>query len=95
MPTITHAEAIARARKVGEVCKANAEATEKLRRLPPDNVRAMAESDLIGLIIPKDRGGYGIDSWMTVADVVTEVGRHCGASGWCSCCAQGAVTLRP
>jgi 3-hydroxy-9,10-secoandrosta-1,3,5(10)-triene-9,17-dione monooxygenase len=83
MPTITHAEAVARAKKVGEVAKANALATEKLRRLPPENVRAMVESDLIGLIIPKDRGGYGIDSWMTVADVVTEVGRHCGASGWC------------
>jgi alkylation response protein AidB-like acyl-CoA dehydrogenase len=83
MPTITHAEAIARARKIGEVCKANAVATEKLRHLPPENVQAMVESDLIGLIIPKDRGGYGIDSWMMIADVVTEVGRHCGASGWC------------
>ena len=83
MPTITHAEAIARAKKVGEVCKANAVATEKLRHLPPENVQAMVESDLIGLIIPKDRGGYGIDSWMDVADVVTEVGRHCGSSGWC------------
>jgi alkylation response protein AidB-like acyl-CoA dehydrogenase len=83
MPTITHAEAIARAKKIGEVCKANAEATEKLRHLPDENVKAMVESDLIGLIIPKDRGGYGIDSWMWIADVVTEVGRHCGASGWC------------
>ncbi|HWE76286.1 MAG TPA: acyl-CoA dehydrogenase family protein [Stellaceae bacterium] len=83
MPTITHAEAIARAKKVGEVCKANAVATEKLRHLPPENVQAMVDSDLIGLIIPKDRGGYGIDSWMDVADVVTEVGRHCGSSGWC------------
>jgi 3-hydroxy-9,10-secoandrosta-1,3,5(10)-triene-9,17-dione monooxygenase len=83
MPTISHAEAIARAKKIGEVCKANAVATEKLRHLPPENVQAMVESDLIGLIIPKDRGGYGIDSWMMIADVVTEVGRHCGASGWC------------
>ncbi|HEV8016163.1 MAG TPA: acyl-CoA dehydrogenase family protein [Stellaceae bacterium] len=83
MPTISHAEAIARAKKIGEVAKANAVATEKLRHLPPENVQAMVDSDLIGLIIPKDRGGYGIDSWMTVVDVVTEVGRHCGASGWC------------
>ncbi len=43
MPTITHAEAIARAKKVGEVCKANAVATEKLRHLPPENVQAMVE----------------------------------------------------
>jgi 3-hydroxy-9,10-secoandrosta-1,3,5(10)-triene-9,17-dione monooxygenase len=43
----------------------------------------MVDSDLIGLIIPKDRGGYGIDSWMVIADAVTEVGRHCGSSGWC------------
>jgi alkylation response protein AidB-like acyl-CoA dehydrogenase len=83
MPTITHAEIIARAKKIGEVCKANALETEKLRHLPQANVQAMVESDLIGLIIPQERGGYGIDSWMVIADAVTEVGRHCGASGWC------------
>lgn len=83
MLTITHAEAISRAKKVAEVCAANAVATEKLRRMPPENVQAMMDSDLVGLIIPKERGGYGIDSWMMVADVVAEVGRACGSSGWC------------
>lgn len=87
MPTntlsITHAEAIARAKQVAVVCAANAVATEKLRRMPPENVKAMMDSDLVGLIIPKERGGYGIDSWMMVADVVSEVGRVCGSSGWC------------
>lgn len=83
MLTITHAEAISRAKKVAEVCAANAVATEKLRRMPQENVDAMMESDLVGLIIPKERGGYGIDSWMMVADVVAEVGRACGSSGWC------------
>ncbi|HXQ54137.1 MAG TPA: acyl-CoA dehydrogenase family protein [Stellaceae bacterium] len=83
MPTITHAEAIARAKKVAEVAAANAAAAEKLRRMPPENVKAMMDSDLVGLIIPKERGGYGIDSWMIVADVVAEVGRACGSSGWC------------
>ena len=38
MPTITHAEAIARAKRVGEVCAANADAAEKLRRMQPENV---------------------------------------------------------
>lgn len=83
MPEITHAEAVARAKKIAEVCAPNAAAVEKLRRLPPENVAAMVESDLIGLIIPKERGGYGIDSWMWVADVESEVGRACGACGWC------------
>ncbi len=83
MPMIDHQEAIARAKRVAEVCAANATATEKLRRMPPENVKAMMESDLVGLIIPQERGGYGIDSWMTVADVVAEVGRVCGSSGWC------------
>jgi 3-hydroxy-9,10-secoandrosta-1,3,5(10)-triene-9,17-dione monooxygenase len=83
MPSITHAEAIARARKVAEVCARNATAVEKLRRLPSENVDAMMASDLVGLIIPQERGGYGIDSWMMVADVVAEVGRVCGSSGWC------------
>src|ERR1700691_971758 len=83
MPTITQAEAVTRAKKVAEIVARNANAVEKLRRLPPENIAAMVESDLIGLIIPKERGGYGIDSWMMVADVVGEVGRVCGASGWC------------
>jgi 3-hydroxy-9,10-secoandrosta-1,3,5(10)-triene-9,17-dione monooxygenase len=83
MPTISHAEAIARAKKVAEVCAQNATAVEKLRRLPRENVEAMVQSDLVGLIIPQERGGYGIDSWMMVADVVAEVGRVCGSSGWC------------
>ncbi|HUK61258.1 MAG TPA: acyl-CoA dehydrogenase family protein [Stellaceae bacterium] len=83
MPNITHAEAIARARKVAEVCAKNATAVEKLRRMPAENVEAMMASDLVGLIIPQERGGYGIDSWMMVADVVAEVGRACGSSGWC------------
>jgi 3-hydroxy-9,10-secoandrosta-1,3,5(10)-triene-9,17-dione monooxygenase len=83
MPSITHADAIARARKVAEVCARNATAVEKLRRLPSENVEAMMASDLLGLIIPQERGGYGIDSWMMVADVVAEVGRVCGSSGWC------------
>ncbi len=83
MPTITHAEALARAKQVAEVAAANAAATEKLRRMPAENVKAMMDSDLVGLIIPEARGGYGIDSWMTVVDVVGEVGRVCGSSGWC------------
>ncbi len=83
MPTITHAEAVARAKRVGEAVAPNAAQVEKLRRMPPENVAAMMESDLVGLIIPQERGGYGIDSWMTVVDVVTEVGRVCGSSGWC------------
>jgi len=83
MLSITHDEAISRAKKIAAVCAENAERAEKLRRMPPENVKAMEESDLIGLIIPKERGGYGIDSWMMVADVVSEVGRVCGSSGWC------------
>lgn len=83
MPEITHAEAVARASKIGIAVRENAAMVEKLRRLPRENVAAIEESDLIGLIIPKERGGYGIDSWVWVADVVGEVGRVCGASGWC------------
>ncbi|MGH7091363.1 MAG: acyl-CoA dehydrogenase family protein, partial [Stellaceae bacterium] len=83
MPSITEAEAIARARKVAEVAARNANEAERMRRLPRENVEAMVQSDLTGLIIPKERGGYGIDTWMIVADVVGEVGRVCGASGWC------------
>lgn len=86
MPDITHAVAVARARKVAEVVARNAAAVEKLRRLPAENVEAMMQSDLVGLIIPKERGGYGIVSWMMVADVVGEVGRVAARADGASIC---------
>ncbi|MGH7091520.1 MAG: acyl-CoA dehydrogenase family protein, partial [Stellaceae bacterium] len=60
----------------------NARATEELRRMPEENVRAILDSGLMPLMRPKEFGGYEAD-WMTQIDCVGEVARFCGSTGWC------------
>ncbi len=79
--TISHEEAIQRARTISEVAKRNAAATEELRRLPEENVRAIVDSGLMPLMRPKRFGGFEGD-WMTQLDCVSEVARFCGSTGW-------------
>ncbi len=78
---ISHEEAIQRARTISPVAKRNAAATEDLRRLPEENVRAILDSGLMPLMRPKKFGGYEGD-WMTQLDCVSEVARFCGSTGW-------------
>ena len=42
-------------------------------------------SELDRLLMPRRWGGYGVDDWMMLVDVVGEVARVCGSSGWCFC----------
>jgi 3-hydroxy-9,10-secoandrosta-1,3,5(10)-triene-9,17-dione monooxygenase len=79
---MTRAEAIARAKRVAERVAPNAEKTERLRRLPPENVEAIFESELDLLLRPRRWGGFGGD-WMYMVDTVSEVAKVCGSTGWC------------
>src|SRR5215467_9728634 len=83
--TITRAEALARARRVAAAIAPNIAEAERLRRMPAANVAAMMESELDRLLMPRPWGGYGVDDWMMLVDVVGEVARVCGSSGWCFC----------
>ena len=83
--TIARDEAIARARRVAVAVEPNIAEAESLRRMPASNVTAMMASELDRLLMPKRWGGYGSDDWMTLVDVVAEVARVCGSSGWCFC----------
>ena len=80
--SISHAEAIERAKTIAPVAKRNAVAAEELRRMPEENIQAILDSGLMPLMRPKKFGGYQAD-WMTSIDCVSEVARFCGSTGWC------------
>jgi len=59
----------------------NAEATEKTRRLSPDQFDALAEAGLFRMCAPKRFGGYEAD-FQTQCDALAEVARGCPSSSW-------------
>lgn len=61
----------------------NAEQTDALRRLPDENVRALKESGLCRLMVPRRFGGYQT-SIRTYVELTAEIGRGCGSSAWVS-----------
>jgi len=79
---MSRADVIERARGIAAVVGPQVERTEKLRRLPPENVKAMMESGLMPMMRPARFGGFGGD-WLDLVNACTEVGRVCGSTGWC------------
>lgn len=80
--TIRYEEAVERAKTIAPVAKRNAVASEELRRMPDENIKAILDSGLMPLMRPRMFGGYEGD-WMTSIDCVSEVARFCGLTGWC------------
>jgi len=80
--TMTRAEVIERARGIAAIVAPHVERTEKLRRLPLENVEAMMDSGLMPMMRPARFGGFGGD-WVDLLNACTEVGRVCGSTGWC------------
>ena len=80
--TMRYEEAIERAQTIAPVAKRNALAAEELRRMPEENIKAVLDSGLMPLMRPRMFGGFEGD-WMTCIDVVSEVARFCGSTGWC------------
>jgi len=59
----------------------NAERTERERRIPAENIAAMEQGGLFRILVPQKFGGHEA-SLRTYTDVVAEISRGCGASGW-------------
>jgi alkylation response protein AidB-like acyl-CoA dehydrogenase len=74
---------IERAGAIRPVLEKNAEQTDALRRLPDENVRALRESGLCRLMVPRRFGGLET-SIRTYIEVTAEIGRGCGSSAWVS-----------
>lgn len=59
----------------------NAEATERARRLSPEQFDALAEAGIFKMCAPRRYGGYEAD-FQTQCDVLAEVARGCPSSSW-------------
>jgi alkylation response protein AidB-like acyl-CoA dehydrogenase len=75
------ADLIDRAAKIRPILQQQAEATDRLRRLPDENVQALKDAGLCRLMVPKRFGGYETDIRTYIA-VMAELGRGCGATAW-------------
>jgi 3-hydroxy-9,10-secoandrosta-1,3,5(10)-triene-9,17-dione monooxygenase len=59
----------------------NAEATERARRLSPEQFDTLAEAGLFKMCVPRRYGGYEAD-FQTQCDALAEVARGCPSSSW-------------
>jgi 3-hydroxy-9,10-secoandrosta-1,3,5(10)-triene-9,17-dione monooxygenase len=78
---ISHAEMVARARKLAPVLAERAEACERLRRMPEETERDLHEAGLFRIAQPARVGGAELDVGIFV-DVCAEVARVCPSTAW-------------
>ena len=79
---MSRAEVVERARGIAAAVAPQVERAEQLRRMPPENVKAMMGSGLMPLMRPARFGGLGGD-WLDLLNACSEVGRVCGSTAWC------------
>lgn len=58
-----------------------AKETEEIRRIPESTIKELKESGLFYILRPKQFGGYQTNI-RTYTDIVTEISRGCGSTGW-------------
>lgn len=78
---LSEAELIARAMALVPLLRANAQRTERERRVEPDNLTRLRESGLLRLTTPRPRGGHGA-SIRTQVEVGMTLGRGCPSTAW-------------
>jgi alkylation response protein AidB-like acyl-CoA dehydrogenase len=76
----------------GSVARAGADEAERLRRLPPDTVEALAEAGLFTMCLPEVYGGAG-GGPVVLIDAVQEIAEADGAAGWCAGIASTTSSL--
>ena len=82
VPALEKEQLLQRARDLQPMLREKALETERLRRVPDDNVRAILESGLNRIAVPRRFGGLDVD-FSLMHDVAFELGRACGATAWC------------
>jgi 3-hydroxy-9,10-secoandrosta-1,3,5(10)-triene-9,17-dione monooxygenase len=80
--TMTREELIARATHLVPLLRERVHEAEGIRRMPDSNVQALKEAGLFKTIQARRYGGYQMDLH-THLDVVSEIARGCGSTGWC------------
>lgn len=74
-------DAIGRARAIAPTLRQRVSETERLRRLPAENVADLLQSGLYGLMTPKRFGGSELGPEAMI-DVTIELASACGSTGW-------------
>src|SRR6202022_187640 len=77
----SYEEAIERARALQPRLRERVPETERLRRLPAENVADLLENGLYGLMTPKRFGGSELGSEAMI-DVTIELASACPSTGW-------------
>ncbi len=72
---------VERALTLRPLLEANAQETDRLRRLPDPNVAALKDAGLCRLMVPKRFGGDQTDIH-TYIEVMEALGRGCGSTSW-------------
>jgi alkylation response protein AidB-like acyl-CoA dehydrogenase len=85
-------QVVQRAGQVAAVVAAAADESERLRRLAPAAVTALADAGLFTLCLPRAYGGPGV-STVDMIDAVVEVARGDGAAGWCAAIASTTSSM--
>jgi alkylation response protein AidB-like acyl-CoA dehydrogenase len=70
-----------RAAEIRSLLERNADATDAKRRLADENVRALRDTGLCRLMVPRRFGGFETDV-RTYIEVMAELGRGCGSTAW-------------
>jgi alkylation response protein AidB-like acyl-CoA dehydrogenase len=74
-------ELVARARELRPLLSKNSADTDRLRRLPEENVEAMREAGIFRMWQPRRYGGYEADMGTSI-DIISELAKGCGSSSW-------------
>jgi len=74
-------ELVARARALLPLLRANTARTEQLGNPAPENLAALKEAGLLRVTNPVEYGGTST-SMRTQLEIISEVGRGCGSTGW-------------
>lgn len=72
---------LARAAELVPLLRANAERTERERRIPEENLAALREAGLLRLSLPRAYGGYEL-GMRALLRICAELGRGCGSTSW-------------
>ncbi|HUY18607.1 MAG TPA: acyl-CoA dehydrogenase family protein [Candidatus Binataceae bacterium] len=76
-----HADPVARAAALKELLVRNAAQAERDRRIPEENIRALAEANLFRVLVPRRWGGYGVPV-ATALRVSAEIAKSCPSTAW-------------
>jgi 3-hydroxy-9,10-secoandrosta-1,3,5(10)-triene-9,17-dione monooxygenase len=81
--TLTHEEAVSRAKALAPRIRERALRAERERKIPRESIDEFVDAGLGRIMTPKRWGGYEM-SHDTACDVILEIGKACGSTAWCT-----------